>query len=260
MNLAIKEIMNLFILNKMKNLEQKAKKLRKDVIEMGMQTGEAHLGGSLSEIELLISLYDVIMKKEDKFILSKAHASHPMYLLLQEKGYDPKISTHPDLDEKNGIYCTTGSLGHGLPIGVGMAFARKHKKKGGNIYVLMGDGECQEGTTWESMLLASHYKLDNLTTIIDYNKLQGLNKINDILSLKNLRKNFEAFGGYTQEINGHNFKEIISALKKKKLNQPKIIIAHTIKGKGISYMENEQKWHVRLPNEEELKQAYEELK
>ena len=252
--------MNLSILNKMKNLENKAKKLRKNVLDLGMKTGEAHLGGSFSEIELLISLYDVILKKEDKFILSKSHASHPLQILLKEKGYNPKITTHLDLNIDQGIYCTTGSLGHGLPIGVGMALARKRLKKKGKIYVLMGDGECQEGTTWESTLIASHHKLDNLVAIIDYNKFQALDKIENVCSLGNLKKKFEAFDWYTQEINGHDFREIIQALKKEITSKPKMIIANTIKGKGVSYLENNPLWHVGIPNENELKQAYEELK
>lgn len=242
------------------NLEKKAKKLRREVLKLALQTGEAHLGGSFSEIEILVSLYDVILKKEDKFLLSKGHACYPWYILLKEKGYCPKISGHPDIDEKNGIYATTGSLGHGLPIGVGMAFARKKQKKGGRIYVLISDGECQEGTTWESSLLASYHKLDNLTVIVDRNMLQALNKTEDVLSLGDLEKKFNAFGWDTQTVDGHNFKKLIPALSREGKEKPIITIANTIKGKGISYMENDPKWHTRLPNEQELKQAYEELK
>ena len=131
-------------------LEKKAKKLRQDTFKAFVQKGEAHLGGGFSIIEILIALYDVIMGKDDKFILSKAHASFPLSILLREKGYNPKITTHLEIDTKNGIHCTTGSLGHGLPIAAGMAFARKKLKKKGNIYVMLSDGECQEGTTWET--------------------------------------------------------------------------------------------------------------
>src|SRR4030042_2602648 len=125
------------------NLEKKAKELRRKVLDLNVEYGDAHLGGSFSEIEILVSLFETILKKEDKFILSKGHCPYPLYILLREKGYNPKISAHPDLNAENGIYATTGSLGHGLPIGVGMAFARKFKKQDGKIYVLMGDGECQ---------------------------------------------------------------------------------------------------------------------
>lgn len=242
------------------NLTLKAKDLRRKVLDLSLETKEAHIGGCFSEIELLISLYDVVMKKEDKFILSKGHCGHPYYLLLREKGYNPKISTHPDKDEENGIYCTTGSLGHGLPIGIGMAFAKKIKKEDGNIYVLMGDGECQEGTTWESALIASHHKLDNLKVIIDANKIQALDRTDKILDLKRLSKKFEAFGWETKEINGHSFEEIIPSLLYQPKNNPYVIIANTIKGKGVSYMENNPDWHGRKVNPERLRQAYEELK
>ena len=171
----------------LKEFEAKAKKLRRQVLEFGIERGEAHFGGSFSEIEILISLYDLVMKPEDKFILSKGHACEPFYILLREKGYSPTISGHPDIDLKNGICCTTGSLGHGLPMGIGMAFAKKIKKHGGKIYVLVGDGECQEGTTWESALIAAHHKLDNLVLIVDHNKLQALDGVENILSLKNLK-------------------------------------------------------------------------
>ena len=141
-------------------------------------------------IEIIITLYELILKKNDKFILSKSHASFPLCLLLREKGYKPKLTTHLELDEKNGIYCTTGSLGHGFPIATGMAFARKKFKIKGRIFVLISDGECQEGTTWESMLIASKHKLDNLNLIIDYNKIQALSKLEDALPLNNLKTKY----------------------------------------------------------------------
>jgi len=243
----------------MKNLEEKAKELRKKTLDISLETGVGHIGGCFSEIEILISLYDLILKKEDKFILSKGHACQSLYVLLKEKGYNPKLSGHPDIDPKNGIYCTTGSLGHGLPIGAGMALARKIKKQKGNIYVLMGDGECQEGTTWETLPIATKYKLDNLTVIIDRNRLQALESIDNV-SPMNLKKIFLAFDCYVNEVNGHCFQELIGALEKKVYNKSKIIIANTIKGKGVSYMENDPKWHGRRPTPERLKEAYEELK
>jgi len=245
---------------KISNLEKKAKKLRKGTLDLSLEIGDAHLGGSFSEIEVLVSLYNEVLKEEDKFILSKGHACYPMYLLLRERGYNPEISGHPDIDVKNGIPCTTGSLGHGLPIGVGMALAKKLKRENGDIYVLMGDGECQEGTTWESSLIAPNYNLDNLIVIIDHNKLQALDKVENVLSLGNLKNKFEVFGWAVSEINGHNFNEVIPSLRKRTSGKPSMIIANTIKGKGLSYMENDPKWHTRLPTKEELKQAYEELR
>ena len=174
-------------------LEKKAKKLRQDTFLAFIQKGEAHLGGSFSMIEILISLFDVIMKKEDKFILSKSHSSFPLCLLLKDKGLNPKLTTHLEIDADNGINCTTGSLGHGLPIATGMAFARKIKKNKGKIYVIISDGECQEGTTWESLLIASKHKLDNLMIIVDYNKIQALSSLEDALPLHDLVKKFKSF-------------------------------------------------------------------
>lgn len=243
-------------------LEQKAKKHRKHIINLAMKTGLSHIGGSFSAVEILISLYDEIMKKGDKFILSKGHSCLGFYLLLQEKGFSPKILGHPDIDKENGIHCTTGSLGHGLPLGVGMAFARKFLNQKGHIYVLLGDGECQEGTTWESLLLAKRFKLNNLTVIVDHNKLQALGAINNFSEDNDLKKKFDAFGFKTTEIDGHNFEELFIILDEQNIepNLPRAIIAHTIKGKGISFMENDPKWHTRLPNEQEINKANEELK
>lgn len=242
-------------------LEQKAKNHRKQIINLAIKTGHSHLGGSLSIVEILISLYDQVMNKNDKFILSKGHACLGFKILLKEKGFSPSFSGHPDIDEENGIYCTTGSLGHGLPIGVGMAFARKFLNQEGHIYVLVGDGECQEGTIWESLLLAKNFKLNNLTVIVDHNKLQALGKIYNFSEEDSLKKKFYAFGFNTLEIDGNNFTEILNSLDAKNIDSdsPRAIIAHTIKGKGISFMENDFKWHTRLPNEEEVKQAYKEL-
>jgi transketolase len=236
-------------------LEKKAKKLRQDTFLAFIQKGEAHLGGSFSMIEILISLFDVIMKKEDKFILSKSHSSFPLCLLLKDKGLNPKLTTHLEIDVDNGIYCTTGSLGHGLPIATGMAFARKIKKNKGKIYVIISDGECQEGTTWESLLIASKHKLDNLIIIVDYNKIQALSTLKDALPLHDLVKKFKSFNFNCVDIkNGHSFKSIISSLKKKIIkNKPTAIILNTIKGKGVKEFENDPVWHARKLAGEEIK-------
>jgi transketolase len=240
--------------------ENKAKEMRKQLLDLCIRIGETHIGGCLSEIEILISLYCHVTKNEDKFILSKGHACHPMYLLLKEKGYNPKITPHPDLDEKNNVFCTTGSLGHGFPIGVGMAMARKKLGKPGRIFVLMGDGECEEGTTWESALIANHNELDNLTVIVDRNGLQALDSTEKVISLGNLLEKFSAFGWSAIEVDGHSFEELIKGFEKIEKNKPRVIIANTIKGKGISYMEKDPKWHTRIPDNEEFKKACEELK
>ena len=144
-----------------KKLIKKAQNLRKETFLMFIKKDEAHLGGSFSMIEIIITLYEVIIKKNDKFILSKAHASFPLSLILKKKGLNPKLTTHLEIDPKNGIHCTTGSLGHGLPIATGMAFARKKQKISGKIYVMISDGECQEGTTWESLLIASKNRFNS---------------------------------------------------------------------------------------------------
>ena len=237
-----------------KNLISKAAKLRRDTLLMFEKKGEAHLGGSFSMIEIIISLYKKILKKNDKFILSKSHASFPLCILLKENKLNPKITTHLELDEKNGINCTTGSLGHGLPIATGMAFANKIQKKVGKIYVMISDGECQEGTTWESLLIASKHKLDNLIILIDYNKIQALSKLEDVLPLNNLVKKFEAFNINCINVrDGHNFSSILNAFNKKiKKNKPTAIIFNTIKGKGIKEFENDPVWHARKLSSEEL--------
>lgn len=235
-----------------KKLILKARKLRQKTFNSFIETGEAHLGGSFSMIETLITIYDIILKKNDKFILSKAHASFPMCILLKEKGLKPKLSTHLEIDEKNGIHCTTGSLGHGLPIATGMALAKKLKKRKGKIYVMISDGECQEGTTWESILIANKHKLDNLVILVDYNKIQALSKIKDVLPLESLTDKFKSFNINTIEVrNGHSFKEIISSFNKLKKDITNLIILHTIKGKGIKKFENDPIWHARklTPND-----------
>jgi len=230
-----------------KKLIIKAKKLRQDTFNAFIEKGEAHLGGSFSMIEMLLALYEAIMKKNDKFILSKAHASFPLCILLKEKGLNPKLTTHLELDEENGINCTTGSLGHGLPIGTGMAFAKKHQRAPGKIYVMMSDGECQEGTTWESLLIAAKHKLDNLVVIIDYNKIQALSRLKDALPLKSLSKKFIAFNWDCVEVkDGHSFRSLIKSFKKKnKKGKPLAIIVNTIKGKGIKEFEDDPVWHAR---------------
>ena len=238
----------------MKNLIKKAFKLRQNTLKRFIEKGEAHLGGSFSMIEIIITLYDKILKKNDKFILSKSHSSFPLCILLREKGLKPKISTHLEIDPKNGIHCTTGSLGHGLPIATGMAFAQKFRNIKGKIFVLISDGECQEGTTWESLLIASKHKLDNLFVLVDYNKIQALSKIKDALPLENLLSKFKSFNFNCINVkNGHSFKQINNALKKKrKINKPTLIIFNTIKGKGIKEFENDPVWHARKLQGDEL--------
>ncbi|MFH1711529.1 MAG: transketolase [Nanoarchaeota archaeon] len=245
--------------NEIESLKKNAQELRKKVLNVAFETKEGHLGGSLSEIEILVSLYNKILDKEDKFILSKGHACLPLFILLKERGLNPHFAGHPDIDLENGITCTTGSLGHGLPIAIGMAIARKIKNQKGDFYVLMGDGECQEGTVWESSLIASNFKLDNLIVIVDKNSLQALDKTENILPLGNLAEKFRAFGYDVSEVNGHSFPELLDSLKKRVPSMPRMIIANTVKGKGVSFIENCPKWHACFPTPEELNQAMNEL-
>ena len=245
----------------LKKLKLKALKLRQDTLIMFQKKKEAHLGGSFSMIEIVIALFSKILKKKDKFILSKAHASFPLCILLRERGLKPKITTHLEIDEKNGIYCTTGSLGHGLPIAAGMAFANKILKKKEKIYVLISDGECQEGTTWETLLVASKHKLDNLIILVDYNKIQALSKLDDAIPLHSLVNKIKSFNiNCINVTNGHNFISILNSLNQKsKKKLPTAIIFNTIKGKGIKEFENDPVWHARKLNNDELNIAKKRL-
>ena len=243
------------------NLISKAHELRQQTFHAFVEHGEAHLGGSFSMIEMLLALYESVIQAEDKFILSKAHASFPLCLLLQEKGLQPELRTHLELDPINGIHCTTGSLGHGLPIATGMAMARKRLGRPGRIYVMISDGECQEGTTWESLLIGAPHKLDNLFVLVDYNKVQALTTVGDALPLENLSAKFEAFNWECEEImDGHAFDQLVPALEKTStLSKPRALIVHTIKGKGIRAFENDPAWHARKIKGEDLKIGKREL-
>jgi transketolase len=238
-----------------KELQLKAKALRRATFQAFIEKGEAHLGGSFSIIETLIALFERTMVEDDKFILSKGHASFPLCLLLREKGCKTKLTTHLEIDPSNGIHCTTGSLGHGLPIAMGMAFARKKLGKKGRIIVMISDGECQEGTTWESLLIAAKHKLDNLLLLVDNNQIQALDRLDDVLPLGDLRAKFEAFNWKCdQSIDGHSFEQLIPALASNNENGvPSVVILDTVKGKGIPEFENDPVWHARKVKDTELK-------
>ena len=243
------------------NLISKAQDLRQQTFHAFVEHGEAHLGGSFSIIEMLLSLYERVLQEEDKFILSKAHASFPLCLLLRDKGFHPKLRTHLELDSANGIHCTTGSLGHGLPIGTGMAMARKRLGRPGRIYVMISDGECQEGTTWESLLIGAKHELDNLILLVDYNKIQALTTLNEGLPLESLSAKFKAFNWECEEVmDGHSFDQLVPALEKSsRLLKPRVLIVHTTKGKGIKSFENDPVWHARKIKGEDLRVGRREL-
>lgn len=241
-----------------KELSRKSKDLRLDIIKLSKANGGYHYGGSFSCAEILLTLYEKILTEKDRFILSKGHACWGYYVMLRRKGYNPLLEGHPHLDLNNGVHWTTGSEGHGLPAGLGMAKARKITKTDGKIYVLMGDGECQEGTTWESFLLASQFKLDNLIAIVDNNKIQGSGFVKDILSVDSIGNVAKEVGWEIAKVDGHDLDALEQEIAKDQ-KKPKIIIADTIKGKGVSYMENQPKWHANWPSPEYEKQAIEEL-
>ena len=242
-------------------LISKAQELRQKTFHAFVERGEAHLGGSFSIIEMLLALYEKVLHQEDKFILSKAHASFPLCLLLREKGFHPKLRTHLELDPTNSIHCTTGSLGHGLPIGTGIAMARKRLGQPGKIYVMISDGECQEGTTWESLLIGAKHELDNLIVLVDYNKIQALTTLNEGLPLESLSAKFRAFNWECEEVmDGHSFDQLVPALKKtSSFSTPRVLIVHTIKGRGIRAFENDPVWHARKIKGEDLQIGRKEL-
>lgn len=262
------------------DLKNISKQIRKNILNMMAGSESSHIGTALSTVEILTILYFKILKifpenplheDRDKFILSKAHGSPALYSVLSEKNFFPKdylktfyrddgiLPGHLDKTAVPGIEFSLGSLGHGLPVGVGMAIANKKNPSSGNIFVLLGDGECDEGSVWEAALLSSHLKLDNLTAIIDYNKIQSFGRTEDVIDLEPLAKKWSSFGWNVFEINGHDFSELDDAFLSKKDTRPKLIIAHTVKGKGVSFMEDKLEWHYKCPNEEELKLAIEEI-
>ena len=265
-----------------KALKKIALEVRKDIIEAVYSAKSGHPGGSLSIADILTVLYfnqmNIDEKKpddpnRDRLVLSKGHACTALYSVLAEKGYFDKedlktfrklgspLQGHPDMNKVPGIDMTTGSLGQGLSASVGMAIASKMNKAGCKIYCILGDGEIEEGQIWESAMSASKYKLDNLCVILDNNNLQIDGEIEKVGGMNNITEKFLSFGFNVVNINGHNIDEIIDAITtaKQTKGKPTIIIAKTIKGKGVSFMENKAEWHGKAPSEEEYKLAMDEL-
>ena len=243
-----------------------AKKIRKNIIFAAYKAGakSAHIGGALSSADIMAVLYGKILniKKQkklddnrDRFILSKGHACLALYSALVEKKILKKkdletfesdgseLLGHPIMNKLSGIEFSTGSLGMGLALGIGVAIAAKKKQKKYKTYVIIGDGECNEGSIWESILCASHFKLDNITIIVDRNNFQQTGKNTSIMDLQNLKNKFKSFGCNAIEINGHDHKKIFKTLNSKIANKPKVIVANTVKGKGIKMFENDNNWH-----------------
>lgn len=265
-----------------KHYEELAAKVRIDVIRAIHSAGSGHPGGSLSAADIVTALYfkemnidpaDPAKSDRDKFILSKGHAGPVQYAALAERGYYPvsemmslrklgsKFQGHPNMHKVPGIEMSTGSLGQGISVSVGMALANKMDENPGRVYTLLGDGELQEGIVWEAAMSAAHYGLDNLVAIVDWNGLQIDGKNDDVMTVKPVDEKFAAFGWNVLVIDGHNFDEIFDAFDKARTykGKPTAIIARTHKGRGVSFMEDNPGWHGKAPSEEEAKQAVEEL-
>ena len=263
-------------------LEKIASKLRLEILEMVIRANGGHIGGAFSIIDVLTALYMNVLNHDpqnpswvnrDRLLFSKGHSCLALYTILAECGYFKKkllenyavdggaFAGHPEREFIPGVEITAGSLGHGHSLGAGMALAGKIDSKDYKVFVVSSDGELNEGSTWEAFMSASQYNLDNLTIIIDYNKYISLGTINSIMNIDPLKKRLESFGFGVSEINGHNMVEIVSTLEKVpfKKNKPNAIIAHTIKGKGVSFMENVPMWHFRAPNVSEALLAKNEL-
>ena len=251
------------------------KKIKEQIIINVAKSGEGHIPSALSVLDILWVLYHKILKidpknpkdeNRDRFVLSKGHASIGLYAILADIGffsvealetfsaYDSFLGGHPDCNKVPGIEASTGSLGHGMPVAIGMALGLKIKSAQSRVFCLIGDGEANEGTIWESALLAGHHKLNNFYCIIDHNR-----STERALSVDDLLKKFEAFNWETRVVNGHNHSELEKVFTVSSTDKPVAIIANTVKGCGVKLMENNQAWHHRTPNKEELDQIIKDL-
>ena len=266
----------------LKDMEAMAKRLRRHIINMVGKAGSGHPGGSLSAVEIVTALYFGVLRynpddpcwpDRDRFILSKGHAAPLLYATLAECGYFPKddLSTlrqmdsclqgHTDCNLCPGIEMSAGSLGQGLSFSAGVALAGRLNRQKYGIYVLLGDGECDEGQVWEAAMAAAHFKLDNLVAIVDNNGLQIDGWTRDVMNLAPFAEKWRAFGWHVLEANGHNLTQLVDAFNQAKSvkGQPAVIIAHTVKGKGVSFMENNPAFHGKAPTTDEIETALREL-
>lgn len=271
------------MIKNVEELKSLAKIVRKDIISMLTESRSGHPGGSLSAADILTTLYFGEMnidpknpkdENRDRFVLSKGHAAPVLYSVLARRGYFPveelntlrkinsRLQGHPSMKCLPGVDMSTGSLGQGISVSVGMALAGKIDNKDYRVYTLLGDGELEEGQVWEAAMAAAHYKLDNLTAFVDFNGLQIDGDITKVMNPSPIDKKFEAFGWNVIVIDGHDFKAIKNALNTAKEIKgiPTAIIANTVKGKGVSFMENQSSWHGTAPNDEQRIQALKELK
>ena len=259
-----------------------AKTVRGDIVSMLTESASGHPGGSLSAADIVTALFfeemniDVNNPKDenrDRFVLSKGHAAPVLYSALARKGYFPveelqtlrkinsRLQGHPSMRYLPGIDMSTGSLGQGISSAVGMALAGKLDKKSYRVYTILGDGELEEGQVWEAAMSAAHYKLNNLTAFIDFNGLQIDGNIEEVMNPSPIDKKFEAFGWNTIIIDGHNMDEILVAIEKAKActDKPTVVVCKTVKGKGVSFMENQASWHGTAPSKDQCAQALEEI-
>jgi transketolase len=259
-----------------------ARNMRLNALKMVFEAKASHIGSALSITDIVAALYNNVLKFDynnpsaswrDRFILSKGHACVAVYAALAEVGFisvqdlksyglDHSLLMNHISHKVNGVEFSTGSLGHGLPFGVGKALAAKRSGQDWHTYVLLSDGELAEGSNWEAFLFAAHHKLDNLIAIVDYNKLQSLTSVEKTLNIEPIGDKMRAFGWSVTEVDGHNLEELVNsfeAAKEDKNNQPKIVICHTIKGKGVSFMENKVQWHYKSPSSEEYEMAKAEI-
>lgn len=240
-------------------LKSKADEIRKEVIRIAVKNQCGHIAPSLSCVDILVALYYEVMEPADRFILSKSHGGYGLYAILADKGILPKEKWEnfdlPGCVERNmeiGIEAGCGSLGHGLPMAVGLAWGLKLQGKSGRVFCLMGDGECQEGTTWEAIQFAVHHKLDNLVVIVDDNKLQAMDFTENVIG-GYLEDRFDGFGVSCRNVNGHDMDDLTTLFSSEGfIGTPKIYLCETVKGKSLPFMENIPKWHFRLPSTEEI--------
>lgn len=267
---------------RIKELKKVAARVRKHIIDEVFSASSGHPGGSLSCADILTALYFNEMRvdpknpkwpERDRFVLSKGHCAPALYAVLAEKGFfpvedlvtfrsaDSYLQGHPSMKDVPGVDMSTGSLGQGISAAVGMALAAKVDKKDYRVYSILGDGELQEGQVWEAFMAAAHYKLDNLTAFLDHNGLQIDGNITDVMSPEKVEDKFAAFGWNVIVINGHDFEQILSAIDNAKncKGKPTVIVAKTVKGKGVSFMENQAGWHGSAPNKEQRDQAVAEI-
>ncbi|BAZ91303.1 transketolase [Cylindrospermopsis raciborskii] len=260
-------------------LSDVAAKLRADIVQMSHQAKAAHLASALSCVDILTILYSQVLSIDpnnpkhpdrDRFILSKGHAAAALYATLAWKGiispdqlltYGQQhslLEEHPS-PKLPGVEAATGSLGHGLPIANGMTLAARIQNQSYRVFVLMSDGECNEGSVWEAAMFAARHKLDGLTAIVDFNKWQATGRSQEVLQLDPLSDKWRSFGWSVTELDGHDHEQLLTALTRSPNGLPHVIIAHTVKGKGISFMEDDNNWHYRVPTQQEVLNAHVEL-